>query len=112
MSSMMEAIIKEVGRMIRFLVMGDLLNKILIIKETLNRGRRMEKETIRIFKKLILEVGKTIKDKELEKNNLKMQKENIQEIFLMINIKVKENLWTNNTFTKGILKMVSLMVKG
>ena len=108
---MMEAIIKEVGKMIRFLVMGDLLNKILIIKETLNRGRRMEKETIRIFKKLILEVGKTIKDKELEKNNLKMQKENIQEIFLMINIKVKENLWTNNTFMKVILKMAFLMVK-
>lgn len=109
---MMEAIIREVGKMIKFLVMEDLLNKIPIIKVTLNRGRRMEKETIKIFKKLILEVGKMIKGRELEKNNLKMQKENIQEIFLMINIKVKANLWTNNTFTKVILKMVSLMVKG
>jgi hypothetical protein len=89
---MMEAIIREVGRTIKFLVMEDLLNKILIIKETLNRVRRMEKEIIRIFKKLIPEVGKMIKDRELEKNNLKMQKENIQEILLMINIKVKANL--------------------
>lgn len=89
---MMEAIIREVGRTIKFLVMEDLLNKIPIIKETLNRVRRMEKEIIRIFKKLIPEVGKMIKDRELEKNNLKMQKENIQEILLMINIKVKANL--------------------
>jgi hypothetical protein len=108
---MMEAIIREVGRTIKFLVMEDLLNKIPIIKETLNRVRRMEKEIIRIFKKLIPEVGKMIKDRELEKNNLKMQKENIQEILLMINIKVKANLWTNNTFMKVILKMDSLMVK-
>jgi hypothetical protein len=73
--------------------------------------RQMEREIMRISKKLILEAGEMIKGMELEKNNLKTQEESMLEIFLMINIKAKENLSMRNVFIKVILNMDCLMEK-
>ncbi len=73
--------------------------------------RQMEREIMRISKKLILEAGKMIKGMELEKNNLKTQEESMLEILLMINIKAKENLSMRNVFIKAILNMDCLMEK-
>jgi hypothetical protein len=73
--------------------------------------RQMEREIMRISKKLILEAGEMIKGMELEKNNLKTQEESMLEILLMINIKAKENLSMRNVFIKVILNMDCLMEK-
>jgi hypothetical protein len=61
---MMEAIMKEDGKTTKYLDMADLSNNILIIKETSRTLRPTERETIKMFKKVIQEPGKMIKDME------------------------------------------------
>jgi hypothetical protein len=61
---MMEAIMKEDGKTTKYPDMADLSNNTLIIKETSRTLRPTERETIKIFKKVIQEPGKMIKDME------------------------------------------------
>jgi hypothetical protein len=53
---------KEDGKTTKYLDMADLSNNILIIKETSRTLRPTERETIKMFKKVIQEPGKMIKD--------------------------------------------------
>jgi len=53
---------KEDGKTTKYPDMADLSNNTLIIKETSRTLRPTERETIKIFKKVIQEPGKMIKD--------------------------------------------------
>ncbi len=91
--------------------MADLSNNILIIKETSRTLRPTERETIKMFKKVIQEPGKMIKDMQQVNNNSKIPEESTQEILQKTDTKAKENLSINSTYMKGISKMAFSMEK-
>lgn len=81
------------------------------MKEILGMDLHMEKAIMKIFKNHILDNGGMISDMDQGKKNLKIKKENMLELLLVINIKEKENCLIKILFIKDNLKLDYFMDK-